>query len=1063
MVTDTATLDELRLQALRKAAIEKSRSGDYENVYRADIGKLITVPKGMDADQVKYFDNIQNNGDDKKDYFGTSKIGNPLDFVKRYVRGVAEGGTALQSVNLDIYERQLDRIEKLKTGERKRDVWDWLFEPGKPIWSNKTKDQRIADRELKIKNKINEIQKVNKNMASVLDAIGLGGGDTFAGDLGGGFQSLVQSIGLTVATGNPLAASAVISAQQKSQTYQEGRDKGLDIKSASGASIIDAAGVAAIEAIGTQALFKTFGESTALRRVFKGFVTEAVEEGTQNIWSDVIKNGYDIQNKTAGDVLYDAVYAAFIGGILGASVSGISGPQIKEISDSTGLKEEQIVNVINSSYQKGSEDAQAQEIAFSEIDKSIDMELSKPDRSAGVLQEAQKNLELINTDVQEDYISKVQEFIDYKPNDSGMFSAPKKVYEELSYGTSRFLEPISTRIRQISEPLFYRIRKYEMNTKIAINNDMAVLHPFLSKFSKLSKDKKKEVDFVLKNVDIDQQNSVAKKYGIESEMRNLRAALDEVFMRAEDAGVDVTYRQGFFPRKVKDLNGLLKYLRKTEQWGVFEQAFENKEKQTGRSLSNQEKEDIINTLLRGFKTGGVSLKDAGVFGERMIEEITPELNQFYESTDQALLSYFVTANEDIETKKLFGKGAETTEESIGAIVNDMVNRGEIDESQAQNLKDALGARFNRGRMSANVEAVKNIMYLETMGSNFGSTLRQIGDLGISAYKYGIMNTASSIIPSIKGDTIIDVKDIGIEKIAQEFENSSYTGKLLTNVFELTGLSKVDRMGKRNLIQSAFNKLQKQANSEDVRLSKQLEMMFGKDMVDVVINDIKSNNTTMEVKELLFNELADAQPVALSEMPEMYLRSGTGRIFYILKSFTLRQLDIYRRDGTMKINEGIRTNNKKLIAEGASNITKLLFFMVSMNVGVDYVWDFIKHIPQMMAGEGYEPPEIEDEVVDNIWKSFGLNKYGFEKMSRPYMGALPGETIFSYALPPTKTLDNMWKDWQSIQNDKLGNPKDLRTLRSIPVGGEMYWFWFGGGSETKKTPSNNGNYTVKSNQ
>lgn len=203
-----------------------------------------------------------------------------------------------------------------------------------------------------------------------------------------------------------------------------------------------------------------------------------------------------------------------------------------------------------------------------------------------------------------------------------------------------------------------------------------------------------------------------------------------------------------------------------------------------------------------------------------------------------------------------------------------------------------------------------------------------------------------------------------------------------------------------------------------------------------------------------------QPVALSEMPAAYLTSGNGRIFYTLKSFTIRQLDLYRRESVQKIRRGMATGDKKLAAEGVNNGMRLLFFSVAMNVGVDYAWDFIKHLPQIIAGEDYEPPVLEDKVIDNTIKAFGLNKYGFDQMTRPYMPDTPYDVLTATIAPPAKTINNMWKDYQSIQNGKLGNPKDLSTLRSLPVGGELYYFWFGGGSEKAKKASDDSKYLVK---
>ena len=47
--------------------------------------------------------------------------------------------------------------------------------------------------------------------------------------------------------------------------------------------------------------------------------------------------------------------------------------------------------------------------------------------------------------------------------------------------------------------------------------------------------------------------------------------------------------------------------------------------------------------------------------------------------------------------------------------------------------------------------------------------------------------------------------------------------------------------------------------------------------------------------LLYSRLLDFQPVALSEMPEYYLKAGNGRVFYMLKTYTLKQMDVFRKE------------------------------------------------------------------------------------------------------------------------------------------------------------------------
>lgn len=696
----------------------------------------------------------------------------------------------------------------------------------------------------------------------------------------------------------------------------------------------------------------------------------------------------------------------------------------------------------------------------------------------------------------EDVFASLDQFIEKaEPEKSSMIS---DFSENALSGIAKYLEPISTTIRNIDQGLFYALRRFEMETRVAINKDAASLKPFLQKWRALSKQDRKRLDIAMKNTDTATQEVVAKELGILPELQTIRPMLDNIFNQAKSAGVDVEYRSDFIPRQIKNLDGLLTYLRKTGGWSIFEQAFENKAKQKSKDamfknleakkiqelgrplyknelgeissaikkmdlevkpLTKDEKSDIISSLLRGNKVGNVSLKDAGVFDQRTIETITPEIDKFYETTDQALINYIVTANEGIQRNVLFGKGESVEESDIGKKVLELVDDGLISDKQARILKDAFNARFNRGQMGKITEAWKNIIYLETMGSNFGSTLRQLGDIGISAARFGMMNTAKGVVKAMRGNSVLDLKEIGIEKIAQEFESSSYTGRVLEKTFQLTGLDKMDRLGKRTVVNAAYSELKKQAESGNASLSKDLETIFGEGS-EQVLKDITDGNVTADVKFVLFNKLLDMQPVALSEMPAAYLTSGNGRIFYTLKSFTIRQLDLYRRESIQKIRKSIATGDKKLAAEGFNNGIRLLFFGVAMNTGVDYAWDFLKNVPAMLMGEEWEPQALEDRVIDNIIKSFGLNKYSVDQMNRPYMPDSSYEVLTATIMPPAKTWVNLEKDYRAIQNSKLGNPKDLATLRSLPVGGELYYFWFGGGADKAKKTSDDSKYLVK---
>jgi hypothetical protein len=48
-----------------------------------------------------------------------------------------------------------------------------------------------------------------------------------------------------------------------------------------------------------------------------------------------------------------------------------------------------------------------------------------------------------------------------------------------------------------------------------------------------------------------------------------------------------------------------------------------------------------------------------------------------------------------------------------------------------------------------------------------------------------------------------------------------------------------------------------------------------------------------VEELIWYKFLDLNPATLGEMPKYYNQSGNARIMYMLKSFTIKQFDVFR--------------------------------------------------------------------------------------------------------------------------------------------------------------------------
>ena len=599
----------------------------------------------------------------------------------------------------------------------------------------------------------------------------------------------------------------------------------------------------------------------------------------------------------------------------------------------------------------------------------------------------------------------------------------------ITLGTDKFLGAISTRLKNIHPELKRKLRLFEYNIKQKTRKDTQEVKPFLEATKKMSKEDYLDFDLARKNGDKKKIKDLIIKYKIGKEYTVLRKTLDDLYARADEVGYTIGYKESYHPRIIKDKVGFLNYFKKGNDWNIISQAISAKENALGRYLNMEEKSQLINTMIRGYQQNNITLSEIGNMKSRVIDIVDAELNQFYMDSNSALLSYITKANEAIEARKWFGKG-QTPEgvdinDSIGGYVLKLMQEGKINPEQEVILSDILKDRFNEQGTRGIISTYKNLSYVDTMGSPI-SAITQIGDLSWSLYKGGFYRTARGVIRSATGKVAIKKEDIGIERIAEEFSDTTKSAKAVSTVFKLVGLEKIDTIGKETLIDSVISKYQSWAKSGNKRLTEKLTPVFGNDkkVLQEVVDDLKSGDITENIKLLAFNELADMQPIILSEMPQKYLSGGNGRLFYMLKTFTLKQFDIYRNEVFQKISV------KSTRVEGMKNLISLLAFFVLMNATADEIKDFILN----------RKTNLKDRTVDNILRAVGFSKYLTWKIREEGLGS----GLVRQILPPFKFIDSVSKDiLKGIENGS-------EVTQSIPLGGKLYYWWFGKGQyKTKK--------------
>ena len=137
-------------------------------------------------------------------------------------------------------------------------------------------------------------------------------------------------------------------------------------------------------------------------------------------------------------------------------------------------------------------------------------------------------------------------------------------------------------------------------------------------------------------------------------------------------------------------------------------------------------------------------------------------------------------------------------------------------------------------------------------------------------------------------------------------------------------------------------------------------------------------------------------------------------------------DVYRNEVFQQIASG----NK---AQGIKNLMYVTGALVAMNATADEIKDFILN----------RETSLKDRTVDNLLKLAGFSKFTIYKARQEGIGSAVAKTI----LPPFKAIDAAYKDITQ-SNEVLKS----ETMQSIPVGGKLYYWWFGKGADKTKKKS-----------
>lgn len=554
---------------------------------------------------------------------------------------------------------------------------------------------------------------------------------------------------------------------------------------------------------------------------------------------------------------------------------------------------------------------------------------------------------------------------------------------------------------------------------------------------------------------------------------NVQGLLDLVERRKNEEEYDIKQLK-LNPKDAKYTN-LWRKLQKHPEWTSEQQA------------------QFVNMNIRGFTGNQIFLSSIGnLKHERSVDLVDGEMNQFYMPFTEALMTYVSSARENIANKKFFGaekkevkdirtnikrtqtdleklqnerkdlngintpeineqrkqlsekinkkyerlselnaildsKKDSTLEDSIGSLVADMVATGTIYAKDQQLVKEILKAKFDQQGIGK-WGVVRDAGYIATL-NDFSNTLTQFGDLALSAYKNGAFNSIAGITKHKR----ITKEDLGIDKMMAEFgTEKNILSKWLEKQFKFIGFDMVDSLGKNSIINGSILKNKQLAEKNSPELDQKLEFWFtDAKQREQVKEDLKNDEISDDVVFLAFNDLADLQPISPDQLPIAYSKGGFYRLMYALKTYTLKMLDILRKDFFRELPR----NPKKAIKNLVMLQAMLLLFGVPK--------DLAKNI---LSGED---EEIGETFANNFVFFTILSRYSLRKLFGDSQENTAMDFVINLTAPPAFDIARgLEKDvGKVVEGEKDIN--EVYSARYVPFIGEGYYWWWGKGSQLKE--------------
>lgn len=646
----------------------------------------------------------------------------------------------------------------------------------------------------------------------------------------------------------------------------------------------------------------------------------------------------------------------------------------------------------------------------------------------------------------------------------------QRVGKSIAKMLNQILVPMSRNLKNISETIAASMRRYEGATRRTTVRYMDQASPYIEMMTKkLGKNSPKFAQFKFHLLSgnfekIKQMNVTDAEIKAFNKME--KSLNDFRNYARTEGGIDVGYVENYFPREVKDYTSFKKYLDENLSDRDLRtsldkelDAWANKMGYPTKDLIPEEEfAHVASRVLRGYPVQpGASLPPN--FQNRSLQ-LDREMLDAYADPADSLKTYIERGVEAVERRKFLyrkpsgsakdvgfegsrdrmvsdlGSDMQVDDSIAGSIAERMGIENNLDQEDIEKLRSIISSRFSGQTVPAAIQGLKNANYIQVMG-NFGSAITQLAELAYSVHFNGAGNTFRSLFnrkENFNFTKLFGLQDHNIDSVT----SAGGLSKALDKVFEFTQLKRLDQLSKNTIMNASWRKYQALAKKDGAGLVDELTPTFGPERARLMVNELRDSNPRgggqppENALELIWYKFLDLNPATLGEMPAAYANSGALRIAYMLKTFTIKQFDVYQEVamGDIKraktlLEKGQRGPALKAATDGVMKLSGLLAIFGAANAGTDIIKD-------KLYGR---PTKVDETIENNLYKLIGINRYLIYKSKRDG----PAMTTLEYMLPPTAIFDRAYKDIIDITGD--GEYKG-NMLQGTPLD-LVYWKYLGG--------------------